>query len=146
MLTLSWTRVVAGATGAERTRVRARLWQALLHKAEQPQQYVPAITRARVVERRPDGFLREVRRCERVFLQRVTANERDGVIVFRHLNTPDIAVIRNELREDPPGRFTLTVALVLTDAGRHDARAWHRDFTETVDAVTAALRAAVERS
>lgn len=147
MLTLSWTRVIARAADAERARVRARLWRALLRKAERPQEYVPAISEARIVERYADGFLREVRRGERVFLQRVTPDEANGLITFRHLNTPDIAAIRNQLREDPPGRFALTVSLTLTgdrtDAavGDRDLRAWDSDFARTVEAVTAVLRA-----
>ncbi|MEV8552335.1 AtaL-like protein [Streptomyces glaucescens] len=146
MLTLSWTHVIARAADAERARVRARLWRALLHKAERPQEYVPAISEARILERYPDGFLREVRRGERVFLQRVTPEEAAGLITFRHLNTPDIAAIRNELCEDPPGRFALTVTLTLTGArtdpaAERELRSWDRDFALTVEAVTAALRA-----
>ncbi|MFI2431555.1 AtaL-like protein [Streptomyces sp. NPDC018693] len=140
MLTLSWTRVVARA-GTDPARVRARLWQALLHKAEQPLDYVPAITRVRVMERYEDGFLREIHRGDRLFLQRVTPDEPTGTITFRHLNTPDIAAIRNELRETPTGHFTLTLTLTLTDAHPTEVSYWKREFSETLDAVAATLRA-----
>ncbi|WP_327284396.1 SRPBCC family protein [Streptomyces sp. NBC_01278] len=148
MLTLSWTRPVVGA--AQKgclAPTRESLWQALLHKAEFPTGYVPAITECRINERYADGFLREIRRGELTFLQRVTPQESAGRITYRHLNDTDIAEIRNEIGEDEDGRLTLTLSITLTDrpaaailAQNTYLRDLDSDFHGTLDAMTEVLR------
>ncbi|WP_371644192.1 MULTISPECIES: AtaL-like protein [unclassified Streptomyces] len=148
MLTLSWTRPVVGAAqkGCPAP-TRESLWQALLHKAEFPTGYVPAITECRINERYADGFLREIRRGELTFLQRVTPQESAGRITYRHLNDTDIAEIRNEIGEDEDGRLTLTLSITLTDrpaaailAQNTYLRDLDSDFHGTLDAMTEVLR------
>ncbi|MER7461888.1 AtaL-like protein [Streptomyces sp. NPDC097981] len=147
MLTLSWTRLVVGAAqeGCPAP-TRASLWQALLHKAEFPTGYVPAITKCRIEERYADGFLREIRRGELTFLQRVTPQESAGRITYRHLDDTDIAEIRNEIGEDADGRLTLTLSITLTDrpaaailAQNTYLRDLDSDFHGTLDAMTEVL-------
>ncbi|TDU77090.1 AtaL-like protein [Streptomyces sp. KS 21] len=148
MLTLSWTRPVVGAAqeGCPAP-TRESLWQALLHKAEFPTGYVPAITDCRINERYPDGFLREIRRGGLTFLQRVTPQESAGRITYRHLDDTDIAEIRNEIGEDEDGRLTLTLSITLTDrpaaailAQNTYLRDLDCDFHGTLDAMTEVLR------
>ncbi|MFF1414178.1 AtaL-like protein [Streptomyces sp. NPDC058289] len=148
MLTLSWTRPVVD-TGQEGRGgpTREKLWQALLHKAEHPAEYVPAIAECRIHDRYADGLLREIRRGEHTFLQRVTAQEGAGRIVYRHLDHTDIAEIRNEIGEDEQGRLTLTLSITLTDdraaailAQNPYLRDLDSDFHGTLDAMTAVLR------
>ncbi len=147
MLTLSWTRPVVGAgqNGCPAP-TRESLWQALLHKAEFPTGYVPAITECRINERYPDGFLREIRRGHLTFLQRVTPQESAGRITYRHLDDTDIAEIRNEIGEDEAGRLTLTLSITLTDrpaaavlAQNTYLRELDCDFHGTLDAMTEVL-------
>ncbi|MCP3755161.1 AtaL-like protein [Streptomyces sp. TBY4] len=148
MLTLSWTRpVVDTAQEGRGSPTRENLWQALLHKAEHPMDYVPAIVECRIHERYPDGLLREIRRGEHTFLQRVTAHKSAGLIVYRHLDHTDIAEIRNEIGRDEEGRLTLTLSITLSGA-RTDVvldqnpylRDLDSDFHGTLDAMTAVLR------
>ncbi|MFE2142356.1 AtaL-like protein [Streptomyces sp. NPDC059456] len=148
MLTLSWTRPVVGAAqdGCPAP-TRESLWQALLHKAEFPTGYVPAIKECRISERYADGFLREIRRGELTFLQRVTPQESAGRITYRHLNDTDIAEIRNEIGEDEDGRLTLTLSITLTDrpaaailAQNTYLRDLDSDFHGTLDAMTEVLQ------
>ncbi|MFD7624471.1 AtaL-like protein [Streptomyces sp. NPDC059851] len=154
MLTLSWTRPIVGAgqRGCP-TPTRESLWQALLHKAEFPTGYVPAITECRINERYTDGFLREIRRGDLTFLQRVTPQESAGRITYRHLDDTDIAEIRNEIGEDEEGRLTLTLSITLTDRPAAAVLAqnpWLRDldsdFHGTLDAMTEVLHRVSTRS
>ncbi|MFD0272044.1 AtaL-like protein [Streptomyces sp. NPDC127106] len=154
MLTLSWTRpiVSAGQDGCPAP-TRESLWQALLHKAEFPTGYVPAITECRINERCTDGFVREIRRGDLTFLQRVTPQESAGRITYRHLNDTDIAEIRNEIGEDAEGRLTLTLSITLTDRPAAAVLAqnpWLRDldtdFHGTLDAMTEVLHRVSTRS
>ncbi|MEU5808788.1 AtaL-like protein [Streptomyces sp. NPDC004244] len=154
MLTLSWTRPVvhAGQSGCPAP-TRESLWQALLHKAEFPTGYVPAISECRISERYTDGFLREIRRGDLTFLQRVTPQESAGRITYRHLDDTDIAEIRNEIGEDGEGRLTLTLSITLTDRPAAVVLAqnpWLRDldtdFHGTLDAMTEVLHRVSTRS
>lgn len=149
-ITLSWTRVVNGPEHAADGVVdRGDLWQAMLHKAEHPVGYVPAITACTVEERYEDGYLRRAERGERVLLQRVVPDERAGRITFHSMDTTDFAEIVNQLGETPAGELTLTLLLTLTeDASERATRETGylagitADFTETVDAMTGKLRIA----
>ncbi|GGY09751.1 SRPBCC family protein [Streptomyces hiroshimensis] len=163
MITLSWTRKVDSADIADSTdradgtgtgdipgtpsTTREQLWRVLLHKAENPVGYVPAITECRVLERYEDGFLREARRGAQLLVQRVTPDAAAGRITFRHADSSDLAVITNQLGEDEDGDLTLTLSITLTEAPSsavlrensylHELDA---DFAATLDAMTAVLR------
>ncbi|MEU5188496.1 AtaL-like protein [Streptomyces klenkii] len=146
MITLSWTRKVDDASDAPCT-TRERLWRVLLHKAEHPVGYVPAISDCRILERYEDGFLREARRGSLLLVQRVTPDEAAGRITFRHADSSDIAVITNQMGEDEHGNLTLTLSITLTEAPSsavlreniylHELDA---DFAATLDAMTTVLR------
>lgn len=148
MLTISWTRVIDGVDEeTRRVPTRDGLWQAMLHKAENPVLYVPAITSSRIVERYPDGFLRESHRGERFLVQRVTPNEAAGVITFRNQDETDLSLIRNEIGTDDQGRLTLTLSITLDEGPTETAlsqseylRDLDCDFCGTLKAMTAVLR------
>ncbi|MDK1472623.1 SRPBCC family protein [Streptomyces sp. 549] len=121
MAILSWTLPVAGP-GESPVRPDAdQVWEGLLHKAENPSPYVPAVTACRVLERYDDGFLREitVRDADRV-QERVSFEDHERV-VFRPVNDPCIEQIVNELGTDETGRPTLTLRVVLSPAGAEKA-------------------------
>ncbi|MFC5719640.1 AtaL-like protein [Streptomyces gamaensis] len=148
MITLSWTRRVDATAeeGAPAT-TREQLWRVLLHKAEHPVDYVPAITECRVLERYPDGFLREARRGPRTIVQRVVPDERAGRITFRHRDNTDLAQITNQIGEDEHGRLTLTLSITLTEEPaacvlRQNAylHELDTDFAATLEAMTDVLR------
>lgn len=97
--------------------LRDQLWTSLVHKAENPVGYVPAITEARVVEHYSDGFLREIvvrdkdRYCERVRL------EPDRRVVFDQLDDPLHSLITNELGQGADGGYTYTLTVTLSPDG-----------------------------
>lgn len=148
MITLSWTRTVDDAGDLDRPpTTRGQLWKALLDKAENPVGYVPAITECRIVERYADGFLRAAKRGSRTLLQRVTPDETNGRITFRHMDATDLAVMRNEIGEDEQGRLTLTLSLTLDEAPSASLlqengylKGLDTDFSYTLDTMTAVLR------
>ncbi|MBC3840316.1 DUF1857 family protein [Streptacidiphilus sp. 4-A2] len=115
-ITLSWTRVVDTAADEGERVTREALWEAMLHKAENPVGYVPAITECRVVERYPDGgYLREAHRGKRILRQRVKPDKAAWRITFRSSDTTDFAEIANQVGETGDGRLTLTLLLTLTE-------------------------------
>ncbi len=147
MIKMSWTVAVDGPdTPDSELTDRASLWQALLHKAEEPVEYVPAITESTIVERYPDGFLREAKRGSRRLLQRVVADETAGLITFQHIDDEWISEISNELGTDENGRLTLTLAITLAPGSVATAlaespflRNLHEDFAATMEAMTSVL-------
>ncbi|MFE2187852.1 AtaL-like protein [Streptomyces sp. NPDC059455] len=92
------------------------LWETLLRKAEYPVDYVAQISECRIVERYPDGFLREA-----VFFgkdtvrERVTPRRDQWRIDFEVMDDPRFTAVINELDQDPEGRFRYTVSVVLSE-------------------------------
>jgi hypothetical protein len=92
------------------------LWDTLLKKAEYPIDYVPDITDCRVVERYPDGFLREsVLFGKEIVRERVTPRRDRWRIDFEFIDDPRMAAVVNELDQDREGRFRYTISLELTE-------------------------------
>src|SRR5262249_25448362 len=95
------------------------LWDYLVHKAENPVRYVPPITAARVLERHPDGFVREiVLRGRDRFRERVVLEPRRRV-VFHQPDAPDVALITNEIGIDQAGVTTYTLTVTMSPNGVH---------------------------
>ena len=148
MMTMSWTLPVDDQGGPDSPRIdRVSLWQAMLHKAEEPTGYVPAITECTVLERYEDGFLRDARRGPRRLLQRVVTDEAGGRITFQHRDDDWVSEISNEIGSDDDGRLTLTLTLTLAPglaagvlAESRSLRDLNEDFVGTMAAMTAALR------
>ena len=94
-----------------------QLWTSLVHKAENPVGYVPAITEAKVVERYSDGFLREVViRGKDRYRERVTP-EPNKRVVFDQLDDPLHSLITNEIGQDADGGYIYTLSVTLSQAG-----------------------------
>lgn len=114
---LSWTLPVADPDRPSLRPEARQVWEGLLHKAEHPGPYVPAVTACRVLERYSDGFLREITvRDEDRVRERVTF-EPEERLVFRPVNDPCIESIVNEIGRDEQGGTTLTLRVALTDEG-----------------------------
>ncbi|QXE38484.1 DUF1857 family protein [Streptomyces sp. GMY02] len=144
MATYSWTLPVKG-TGENPVWPDAdHVWEGLVHKAENPSPYVPAVTACRVLERYDDGFLREitVRDTDRV-QERVTFEGRERV-VFRPVDDPCIEQIVNELGKDEAGRPTLTLRVTLSPAGVEKADGTRYFLHETKRYFSDALRFIVD--
>ncbi|GAB3174237.1 hypothetical protein GCM10027059_46120 [Myceligenerans halotolerans] len=95
---------------------RTRLWQELLRKAENPVPFIPAVVGCTVLERDPDGLLREIvledgrRERERVVFAP------PGRIEFEQVTDPLLTRIVNEISEDG-GQLWLTLHVDLSAEG-----------------------------
>ncbi|REE99656.1 SRPBCC family protein [Thermomonospora umbrina] len=140
MATFSWTLPVAVPGEDPATPDADQVWEGLVHKAENPGPYVPAVTACRVLERYDDGFLREitVRDADRV-RERVTFEDHERV-VFRPVDDPCIEQIVNELGRDETGAPTLTLRVTLTPAGVEKAERTRYFLHETQRYFSDALR------
>ncbi|WP_256106898.1 AtaL-like protein [Streptomyces sp. ODS05-4] len=117
MATYSWTLPVAGPDPDAEGPDADAVWEGLVHKAENPSPYVPAVTGCRVLERFDDGFLREITVRDTELVQERVTFEKPERVVFRPVNDPCIEQIVNELGDDGSGRPTLTLRITLTPAG-----------------------------
>ncbi|MEU2263787.1 AtaL-like protein [Streptomyces sp. NPDC019645] len=144
MATFSWTLPVAGPGGHTDGPDAGQVWEGLVHKAENPSPYVPAVTACRVLERFDDGFLREitVRDTDRV-QERVTFEDHERV-VFRPVDDPCIEQIVNEIGTDGTGRPTLTLRVTLSPAGVEKAEQTRYFLHETKRYFSDALQFIVE--
>jgi hypothetical protein len=148
MIKLSWTALVDDPTDPAGPRTdRQELWRSLLGKAENPLDYVPAITQCRVLERDGEGFLREILRNGERLVQRVTTPEPGRRILFSHVGDPEVASIANVVGEDEQGRLTFTIEVELAPGGVEKClaesgflRGTEEYFTGTLAAIVAALR------
>ena len=120
------------------------IWDSMLYKAEHPVDFVPSITECTVVERYPDGFLREV-----VFYgkdrvrERVTPDRGNGRIAFELIDNPEMTVIYNDVDEDTEGRRVFTLTYVLADerVSKNDyLQEFDRTVRETAEQTAATLR------
>ncbi|GAA2142822.1 hypothetical protein GCM10009760_28420 [Kitasatospora kazusensis] len=150
-ITVSWTRAVGtgstggdGEYGSETASLDARqLWAQLLHKAENPVPYTPAITRCTILDRFPGGFTREIVRDGRPVFQRVEIGPGER-IVFRQPGDPETEFITNEVGRDEDGRLALTISVRLAPGAAAKALRESR-LLEAADAYfTDALHSAVE--
>jgi hypothetical protein len=99
-----------------------QLWDLLLEKAENPVSYVPSITKAEVIERNGDEFVRRIVLRDEVTVRERVTNEPKRRIVFTQLDNPDLTTIVNEVDEDEQGRLTFTFTATLSPAGIERSR------------------------
>jgi hypothetical protein len=147
MIKLSWTAPVNDpkSPGA-RSVGRHDLWEILLAKAENPLNYVPAITECRVLERDGDRFLREIVRNGERIVQLVTP-EPEKRLLFSHIDDPDVASIANIIDEDEQGELTFTIEVTLAPVGLQKSLAQSEFlhvtdeyFTDTLKSIIGAIR------
>jgi hypothetical protein len=144
-VTMSWSIPVNSDGSSGTTQIDAQqLWAGLLHKAENPVTYVPAITACRVLDRFPGGFTREIRKDGRKVFQRVEFRPEELCIVYRQPGDPELAYIMNRIDRAADGGLLMTMAVSLT-AGATERALRESTFLEAADAYfTDALRSVVE--
>ena len=67
------------------------LWMLLIEKIEKPQNYIPGVTEAKILERFEDGLVREVRTQGMVIKERVTIDKPQGEVRYLLLEHPILA-------------------------------------------------------
>ncbi|MER5637822.1 AtaL-like protein [Kitasatospora sp. NPDC002227] len=144
-VTMSWSIPVNsdGSSGDNQIDA-AQLWAGLLHKAENPVAYVPAITDCRVLDRFPGGFTREIRKDGRTVFQRVEVSPEELCIVYRQPGDPELEFIMNQIDRGADGGLLMTMAVSLAPEATERALEESR-FIEATDAYfTDALRSVVD--
>lgn len=119
MVLFTYTFLVNDPAGDEASRPvgRDRLWDLLVHKAAHPVAFVPSITRAEVVEKFDDGFVREIVLRDEVTVRERVRLEPQRRIVFEQLDNPDLVAITNEIGQDESDRLTFTFTAALSAHG-----------------------------
>ena len=95
----------------------AELWKGLINKAEDPVPYLPEITACTVLERYPNGLLREIQVRNGKRQRELATFEPMRRITFAQLTDPLLAEIVNEIGTDQVGRTTFTLYVTLSPAG-----------------------------
>ncbi|HEX5569049.1 MAG TPA: SRPBCC family protein [Streptomyces sp.] len=145
MTQLSWTLPVTATSGSDRISLdRRQVWEGLVHKAEHPSPYVPAVTACKVLERHEDGFLREITVRDEVLVQERVTFLPEERVVFRPVNDPCIEEIVNAIGEDEHGGTTLSLLVTLSPEGVSKAERTRYFLHETQRYFSDALQFIVE--
>ena len=116
MTTLSWTVPLVPADGSVGPRLdRHGIWQGMEDKAENPTPYVPYITGCEILERYPDGILREITYRDRGRVVERVIYEPEERMIFRPSDDPEVSEIVNEIGAED-GSFTFTLKVTLSAA------------------------------
>jgi len=107
---------VAVNAGAEPKLDAAQLWHGLVMKAEDPTRFVRGIAACRILERLPDGLVREVDLRGTAVRERILYREPECV-TFVRLNGAELGFIRNEIVRDASGELALRFTFDLEIAG-----------------------------
>jgi hypothetical protein len=144
-------RVNAGLAPSDPALDAHQLWQGLVMKAEDPIHFVPGITRCRVLQRFPDGLLREVELRGATVRERIVYRPGEQVLFVR-LNGRELGSIRNDIVHDPEHglclRFTFDIEAegVAPGSAEEDEirRRMERDYAAAVQSTVDRVRALVK--
>jgi hypothetical protein len=110
------SQTVAVNDGAEPRLDVAQIWHGLVMKAEDPTRFVRGITACRILERLPDGLVREVDLRGTAVRERIVYRKPECVSFVR-LNGAELGLIRNEIVDDPMHGLSLRFTFDLEIAG-----------------------------
>lgn len=120
------------------------LWELLKHKAQNPVEFIPAITSCTVLERYPDGLLREIVIADRDRQRERAVFEESRRIIFHQLTDPCLDTIENEIGSLSDGTPALTLTVRFTAQGRTRCEQEPDYFIETKKYFTGTLASIVE--
>src|SRR5580698_10917304 len=93
---------------------RSLVWRGLVMKAENPLPFVPVISSCKVIERRPDGLIREIVDKGDTIREVVTFYPQ-RMVKFERTSGRVLGTILNEIIEDADGdlalKFTFTLSI-----------------------------------
>ncbi|MCO5170642.1 MAG: DUF1857 family protein [Planctomycetes bacterium] len=115
MFTLTRT-IPVNPPGAEVVLDRQALWESLVLKAEDPLPFVPAIRSCRVLERLPDGLVREIEARGQRLRERVTFHAPTRVHFLR-IAGPTRGEVENVIEAGPDGALSLRFSFRLEADG-----------------------------
>jgi hypothetical protein len=125
---------------------RSDIWKGLVMKAENALPFVPGMAKCDVVERRPNGLVRDIVFRGEDARERITFYPQSKVVFVRESGNVDGFIVNEVLGQDHDLRLRFSFALQLVDAPSDSAeeRAFReimeRDYVKAVDATLGAIR------
>ena len=124
---------------------RGQVWRGLVMKAENPLPFVPVISSCKVIERRPDGLIREIVDKGDTIREVVTFDP-ERMVKFERTSGRVLGTILNEIIEDPDGDLALKFTFTLTIDNVAAGSAEEKEFAAQMEdgylmAVRATLKA-----
>jgi Domain of unknown function (DUF1857) len=123
---------------------RGQVWRGLVMKAENPLPFVPVISSCKVIERRPDGLIREIVDKGDTIREVVTFYPQ-RMVKFERTSGRVLGTILNEIIEDADGDLALKFTFTLTIENVAAGSAAERDFAAQMeDGYLMAVRATLD--
>lgn len=138
--------VNAGLAAGEPRLNRHQVWLGLVMKAENALPFVPGMARCEIVERLPDGLVRDIVFRGENARERVTFRPEEKVTFLRLSGNADGLIVNEILGDDDDPRLRFSFALQLVNAAsdspeEKELRAvMERDYLKAVEATIAAIR------
>jgi hypothetical protein len=123
---------------------RGQVWRGLVMKAENPLPFVPVISSCKVIERRPDGLIREIVDKGDTIREVVTFYPQ-RMVKFERTSGRVLGTILNEIIEDADGDLALKFTFTLTIENVAAGSAAEQDFAAQMeDGYLMAVRATLD--
>jgi hypothetical protein len=133
---------------------RDQLWTGLVRKAEQPGDFIPAITKCTITNREGDNvFLRDIECKGQVLKERVTLEKENGLIKFeRYGDSHEMGVIMNLIEGGPEPQtlllqFSYDLYLANTELSSLEEKNYQdklsHDFLEGINSTLTTIRKCV---
>ena len=128
----------------ERRLDRSQVWRGLVMKAENPLPFVPVIRSCTVIERRPDGLIREIVDKGDAIREVVTFYPQ-RMVKFERTSGRVLGTILNEIVEDADGDLALKFTFALTIENVTAGSAAEQEFAAQMeDGYLMAVRATLD--
>jgi len=129
---------------------RSDIWKGLVMKAENALPFVPGMAKCDVVQRTPNGLVRDIVFRGEDARERITFHPERKVVFVRESGNVDGFIVNEVLGGDDDLRLRFSFALQLVDApsdsaDEHEFREiMERDYVKAVDATLGAIRKMVD--
>jgi len=125
---------------------RSDIWKGLVMKAENALPFVPGMAKCDIVQRLPNGLVRDIIFRGEDARERVTLHPKNKVVFVRESGNVDGFIVNEILGDDDNPRLRFSFALQLVDAAsdspkEHEFREiMERDYLRAVEATLGAIR------
>jgi hypothetical protein len=125
---------------------RSDIWKGLVMKAENALPFVPGMAKCDIVERTPNGLIRDIVFRGEDARERITLYPERKVVFVRESGNVDGFIVNEILGDDDHLRLRFSFALQLVDAPSDSAEErtfreiMERDYVKAVDATLGAIR------
>jgi hypothetical protein len=137
--------VAANPAGQPELR-RSDIWKGLVMKAENALPFVPGMAKCNVVQRTPNGLVRDIVFRGEDARERITFHPENKVVFVRESGNVDGFIVNEVLGSDDDLRLRFSFALQLVDAPSDSAEErefreiMERDYVKAVEATLGAIR------